>query len=114
MEPESSSEDKPAIEPTIAAYDSPPKLEPPKPSPAAVTAATSPPPPPPAEVKAEAAVQEVGPEDGPSEDSVTFGVARGTTNTYAIPGMEEMSPEEYRAKLQETVSAHQVWSFCVC
>jgi len=36
-----------------------------------------------------------------------FGLAKGTTNTYVIPGMEEMSPEEYRAKLQETISARQ-------
>eukprot|EP00578_Thalassiosira_sp_NH16_P002836 CAMPEP_0181134818 /NCGR_PEP_ID=MMETSP1071-20121207/32292_1 /TAXON_ID=35127 /ORGANISM="Thalassiosira sp., Strain NH16" /LENGTH=301 /DNA_ID=CAMNT_0023221365 /DNA_START=38 /DNA_END=943 /DNA_ORIENTATION=+ len=48
-----------------------------------------------------------GDDDGPSEDSVTFGMARGTANTFIIPGMDEMSGEEYRAKLQETVSAHQ-------
>lgn len=36
-----------------------------------------------------------------------FGLARGTTNTYAIPGMEEMNPEEYRATLQATISARQ-------
>ncbi len=36
-----------------------------------------------------------------------FGLARGTTNTYVIPGMDEMSPEEYRAKLQESISARQ-------
>lgn len=40
-----------------------------------------------------------------------FGLAAGTTNTYAIPGMDEMSPEEYRDKLQETISARQV-RFC--
>lgn len=43
----------------------------------------------------------------PNDDSINFGLARGTANTYSIPGMDEMSPEEYRAKLQETVSAHQ-------
>ena len=36
-----------------------------------------------------------------------YGLAAGTTNTYAIPGMDEMSPQEYRDKLQETVSARQ-------
>lgn len=44
----------------------------------------------------------------PSEDSVQFGLAKGTTNTYAIPGMDEMTPEEYRKKLQETISGRQV------
>lgn len=82
------------LEPTIAAYDAPPKI-----APTAVN--ESPPPvaatPPPA----------ARDDDAPSEDSVTFGMARGTANTFIIPGMDEMSPEEYRAKLQETVSAHQ-------
>ena len=41
------------------------------------------------------------------EEYAGFGLARGTTNTYAIPGMDEMSPEEYREKLQETISARQ-------
>jgi len=36
-----------------------------------------------------------------------YGLASGTTNTYAIPGMEEMSAQEYRDKLQETISARQ-------
>jgi hypothetical protein len=43
-----------------------------------------------------------------NEEYANFGLARGTTNTYVIPGMEEMSPEEYRDKLQETISARQV------
>ena len=52
----------------------------------------------------------VNPEAGTeaNEDYTNFGLARGTTNTYVIPGMEEMSPEEYRSKLQETISARQV------
>lgn len=49
-------------------------------------------------------------DDVPSEDSVQFGLAKGTTNTYAIPGMDEMTPEEYRKKLQETISGRQVRS----
>jgi hypothetical protein len=48
------------------------------------------------------------PEGDVNEDYANFGLARGTTNTYVIPGMEEMSPEEYRSKLQETISARQV------
>eukprot|EP00585_Thalassiosira_rotula_P001804 CAMPEP_0196135282 /NCGR_PEP_ID=MMETSP0910-20130528/3978_1 /TAXON_ID=49265 /ORGANISM="Thalassiosira rotula, Strain GSO102" /LENGTH=218 /DNA_ID=CAMNT_0041395401 /DNA_START=39 /DNA_END=695 /DNA_ORIENTATION=- len=36
-----------------------------------------------------------------------YGLASGTTNTYVIPGMEEMGAEEYRDKLQETISARQ-------
>ena len=37
-----------------------------------------------------------------------YGLASGTTNTYAIPGMEEMSAEEYREELQKSISARQV------
>ncbi len=48
------------------------------------------------------------PSNGANEEYANFGLARGTTNTYVIPGMEEMSPEEYRDKLQETISARQV------
>ena len=44
----------------------------------------------------------------PTDDSMNHGLAKGTTNTYIIPGMDEMSAEEYRDKLQETVSARQV------
>jgi hypothetical protein len=45
--------------------------------------------------------------DEDDADNVGFGLARGTTNTYVIPDMESMSPEEYREKLQETISARQ-------
>ncbi len=37
-----------------------------------------------------------------------LGLAKGTANTYLIDGMDEMSPEEYRKALQESVSARQV------
>ena len=47
-------------------------------------------------------------EEESSEESLGFGLAKGTTNTYIIDGMDEMTPEEYQAKLQETVSARQV------
>ena len=46
-------------------------------------------------------------DEGPAYDGKGYGLAKGTTNTYIIPGMEEMSAEEYRAKLQESISARQ-------
>jgi hypothetical protein len=36
-----------------------------------------------------------------------MGLAKGTTNTYVIPGMDEMSPEEYRTALQKSISDRQ-------
>jgi hypothetical protein len=36
-----------------------------------------------------------------------LGLAKGTANTWALEGMEEMSPEEYRQALQDSVSARQ-------
>lgn len=36
-----------------------------------------------------------------------YGLATGTTNTYVIPGMDDMTPEEYREQLQQTISARQ-------
>ena len=36
-----------------------------------------------------------------------MGLAKGTVNTYVIPGMDEMTGEEYRQALQESVSARQ-------
>jgi len=44
---------------------------------------------------------------GPQDGLAVGGMARGTTNTYALEGMEEMSAEEYRDKLQESISARQ-------
>lgn len=47
-------------------------------------------------------------EDGPEYDgSGGMGLAQGTANTYIIPGMDEMSPEEYRDALQKSISARQ-------
>lgn len=44
-----------------------------------------------------------------------YGLASGTRNTYAIPGMEEMSAKEYRDELQRSISARQVCFYCfVC
>lgn len=36
-----------------------------------------------------------------------LGLAKGTTNTYVIPGMDEMTAEEYRDALQRSVSERQ-------
>lgn len=53
-------------------------------------------------------VTDMSNDDGPAYDGQGgFGLARGTKNTYVIPGMDEMSPEEYRQKLQESISARQ-------
>lgn len=47
-------------------------------------------------------------DEGPAYDgSGGMGLAKGTSNTYIIPGMEEMSPEEYRAALQKSVIDRQ-------
>ena len=37
-----------------------------------------------------------------------MGLAKGTANTYIIPGMDEMTPEEYRKALQKSVSDRQI------
>eukprot|EP00956_Cyclotella_meneghiniana_P013101 scaffold18788_cov66-Cyclotella_meneghiniana.AAC.1 len=53
-------------------------------------------------------ITDLSEDEGPSWDGEGgFGLARGTTNTYVIPGMDEMTPEEYREKLQASVSARQ-------
>jgi hypothetical protein len=36
-----------------------------------------------------------------------MGLAKGTVNTYLIPGMDEMTGEEYRAALQKSVIERQ-------
>jgi hypothetical protein len=36
-----------------------------------------------------------------------MGLSKGTSNTYLLEGMEEMTPEEYRYKLQKSVSDRQ-------
>lgn len=46
-------------------------------------------------------------EGGDYDGTGGFGLAKGTRNTYVIPGMEEMSPEEYRAELQRSVIERQ-------
>ena len=47
-------------------------------------------------------------EEGSAYDGTGgMGLAKGTTNTYVIPGMDEMTGEEYRKALQESVIARQ-------
>lgn len=46
-------------------------------------------------------------DEGPEFDGTGIGISKGTTNTYVIPGMDEMSPEEYQVALQATISARQ-------
>ena len=48
-------------------------------------------------------------EDGPAYDPSggQGSLAKGTTNTYVIDRMDEMSPEEYQKALQETISKRQ-------
>jgi hypothetical protein len=47
-------------------------------------------------------------EDGAAYDGEGgMGLSRGTANTYHLEGMDEMSPEEYRDKLQKSVSDRQ-------
>lgn len=46
-------------------------------------------------------------EGGDYDGTGGFGLAKGTRNTYIIPGMDEMSPEEYRAELQRSVLERQ-------
>lgn len=87
-----------AASPPPAAVRAPPPAPPPRPSAAAVAVVAA--------VGDPAATARYGDEE--DADNVGFGLARGTTNTYVIPNMEEMSPEEYREKLQETISARQV------
>jgi hypothetical protein len=47
-------------------------------------------------------------DEGPKyEGEGGMGLAKGTTNTWVIPGMDEMSPEEYQKALQDSISARQ-------
>lgn len=53
-------------------------------------------------------VHEHNPEEGAAYDGKGgLGLAKGTANTYLIDGMDEMTPEEYRKALQESISGRQ-------
>jgi hypothetical protein len=90
-----------APSPPPAAVRAPPPAPPPRPSATAAAVVV-------AAVVGDPAATAARYGDEEDADNVGFGLARGTTNTYVIPNMEEMSPEEYREKLQETISARQV------
>ena len=51
-------------------------------------------------------VADISLDDGPAYTG-TFGMAQETRSTYVIPGMEEMTGEEYRKALQKSVSDRQ-------
>jgi hypothetical protein len=99
---------------TIAAGVAPPppvvSVPPPPPPVAAVT--PSPPTPPPViesqEEEKPLQYAETSDEEGEAyAGKGGLGMAKGTRNTYVIPGMDEMNPEEYRAALQKSVSDRQ-------
>ncbi len=53
-------------------------------------------------------VTDTSDDEGPAYDGKAgWGMARGTRNTYVIPGMDEMSPEEYQQALQQTIIDQQ-------
>ena len=52
-------------------------------------------------------VTDISDEEGPEYRDGGLGLAPGTANTYIIPGMDEMTPEEYRAALQKSVIDRQ-------
>eukprot|EP00526_Cylindrotheca_closterium_P015162 CAMPEP_0113612650 /NCGR_PEP_ID=MMETSP0017_2-20120614/6214_1 /TAXON_ID=2856 /ORGANISM="Cylindrotheca closterium" /LENGTH=251 /DNA_ID=CAMNT_0000521701 /DNA_START=65 /DNA_END=820 /DNA_ORIENTATION=+ /assembly_acc=CAM_ASM_000147 len=45
--------------------------------------------------------------DGPAYDGSGFGLAKGTANTWNLEGMDSMTPEEYQAAIQASISARQ-------
>lgn len=53
-------------------------------------------------------IMDISNDEGPVyEGKGGLGIAKGTRSTYVIPGMEEMTPEEYRDALQRSVSERQ-------
>ena len=47
-------------------------------------------------------------DEGPEYDGTGgMGLAKGTANTYVIPGMDSMSPEEYQKALQQSIIDRQ-------
>jgi hypothetical protein len=53
-------------------------------------------------------VMDISNDEGPTYDGTGgMGLAKGTTNTYIIDGMDEMSPEEYQKALQKSISDRQ-------
>ena len=51
---------------------------------------------------------DISEDEGPAYDGTGgLGMAKGTRNTYVIPGMDEMSPEEYQKALQQSITDRQ-------
>jgi len=94
----------------VGQYNSPPKLGAPVPAVQQQQQQTPPPQPAPTPEATDTYVPPKEQEDIDADAIAQgggYGLASGTTNTYAIPGMEQMSAQEYRDKLQETISARQ-------
>ena len=77
--------------------------------PAAEETMTAPPPPPVASQEDDdEEIIDTSNDEGPKWDGKGgLGMAKGTRSTYVIPGMEEMTGEEYRKALQKSVSDRQ-------
>ena len=80
-----------------------------KPAAETTTAKATPPPPPDATHEDEdEEIIDTSNDEGPKWDGKGgLGMAKGTRSTYVIPGMEEMTGEEYRKALQKSVSDRQ-------
>ena len=73
-----------------------------------VPASSSPPPPASEFGDGVFGVTDMSLDEGPAYDGTGgMGQARGTRNTYVIPGMDEMTAEEYQKELQRSVIARQ-------
>ncbi|KAL3939660.1 MAG: hypothetical protein SGBAC_005661 [Bacillariaceae sp.] len=60
------------------------------------------------ETETETVIPDTSEDDGPAyEGSGGMGLAKGTANTWIIDGMDSMTPEEYQAAIQASVSARQ-------
>lgn len=61
-----------------------------------------------AEIVQSKEITDISNDEGPAYDGKGgFGLSRGTRNTYVIPGMDEMSSEEYRLALQQSLIDRQ-------
>ena len=79
-----------------------------KPAAETMTKATTPPPPAATQEDEDEEIIDTSNDEGPKWDGKGgLGMAKGTRSTYVIPGMEEMTGEEYRKALQKSVSDRQ-------
>ena len=90
-------------QPAKTTVSSPPEVEA-KPTPVAISQTPPTPLTQEREITKNVEVKDISDDEGPAYDGKGgMGLASGTRNTYVIPGMDEMSPEEYRAALQQSV-----------